>query len=107
MNMSFNFREQELKGIRKPRYQYLLDFLLYFSLFISTILDFFHIYKEMPIAMPCYLTPDDKTRWMVSESVLQNNKSLICKRHYSMKCVTNVIYKLEDVDGNIYLRNNI
>lgn len=107
MNMSFNFREQELKGIRKPRFQYLLDFLLYFSLFISTILDFFHIYKEMPIAMPCYLTPDDKIRWMVSQFVLQNNKSLICKRHYSMKCVTNVIYKLEDVDGNIYLRNNI
>lgn len=59
----------------------------------------------MPIAMPCYLTPDDKIRWF--QSVLQNNKSLICKRHYSMKCVTNVIYKLEDADGNIYLRNNI
>lgn len=57
--------------------------------------------------MPCYLTPDDKTRGMVSQSVLQNNKSLICKCHYSMKCVTNVIYKLEDADGNIYLRNNI
>lgn len=95
--------EQALKKkIRKPRFKYHLDFLLYFSLLIPTILRLisFTFPRKMPIAVPRYFIPDDNTGWMDSQSAFQNSRTLTTKPHQSMKCLTNIFHKLGDFEAN-------